>query len=192
MSIHTDQIQSSLDIFRKPDPLNLRETHWGYVVTEGTTKRNSGVAAEATMKVLSIVLMFGSIIPWVAIGGELAAGAIPLKIAHSVSIFAVGVAVYWHAGRGFKQEIHVDGTRQEFRLATRNSRNISTIRRRIPMAAIESCFLKRSKTSASMTKMLLRLKGRQFPLSIASGKEHDLLPILERLAEVVKSTRRTA
>ena len=190
MSVHADTFWNQLDIARRNEPLAVRQTHWGFIVSDRTSTQNNGAVAEAILKVLAIALLFSSIIPWIALGGGLAAGTLALKSAHTVAFFAVGVAVYWHAGRGFKQEIHVDGVRQELRLATRNSRNTSTVRRRIPMATVESCFLKRSKMSVSTTKMLLRLKGRQVPLTIASGNERDLLPILERMVELVKSTRR--
>ncbi len=189
MSVHADTFWNQLDIARRNDPLTTRDTHWGFIVSDRTSAQDSGAIAEATLKVLSIVLLFSSIIPWIALGGGLAAGTLTLKMAHTAAFFSVGLAVYWHAGRGFRQEIQVDVVRQEIRLSTRNSRNISTAKRRIPMAAIESCFLKRSKASVAMTKMLLRVKGRQMPLTIASGSERDLLPILERIFELVKSTR---
>ena len=189
MSVHADIFWNQLDIARRNEPLCVRQTHWGFIVSDRTSTQNNGAVAEATLKVLAIVLLFSSIIPWIALGGGLAAGTLALKAAHTVAFFAVGLAVYWHAGRGFLQEIQVDRVRLEIRLATRNSRNISTVRHRIPMAAVESCFLKRSKSSVSATKMLLRMKSRQFPLTIASGKERDLLPILERIVELVKSTR---
>ncbi|MGI9394139.1 MAG: hypothetical protein ACR2OY_05790 [Boseongicola sp.] len=191
MSVLTNTFWSQFDLARRNDPLAVRDTHWGFIVSDRTSMRNDGVVAEATLKILSIALLFGSIIPWITVGGDLAAVTILLKVAHSASFFTVGLAVYWYAGSGFRQEFHVDGLRQEIRLATRNSRDKSTVRHRIPMAAIESCFLKRSKASGSRTKMLLRLKGRPLPRMIASGNERDLLPILEQLVELVKSTRRT-
>ena len=190
MSVLTDTFLSQLDLVRSDEPLAVRDTHWGFIVSDRTSKNNNGAVAEATLKLLSIALLFGSIIPWITNGGNLAGVTILLKVAHTVSFFAVGLAVYRYAGRGFQLEIHVDGVRHEIWLATRNSRNKSTVRHRIPMAAVESCFLKRSKASASTTKMLLRLKGRQLPLMIASGNERDLLPILEQLVDFVKSTRR--
>jgi hypothetical protein len=189
MSVYADTFWNQIDIARRSDPLNVRQTHWGFIVSDRPSTQNNGAVAEATLKVLAIALLFSSIIPWIALGGGLAAATLALKSAHTAAFFAVGLAVYWHAGRGFRQEFHVDGVRQELRLATRNSRNISTVRHRIPMSAVESCFLKRSKTSVSATKMLLRLKGRQVPLTIASGNEGDLLPILERIVELIKSTR---
>ncbi len=189
MSVHADTFWNQLDIARKSDPLTVRQTHWGFIVSDRTSMQSNGAVAEAILKVLSIALLFSSIIPWIALGGGLAAGTLALKAAHTVAFFAVGLAVYWHAGRGFRQEIQVDRVRLEIRLATRNSRNISTVRHRIPMATVESSFLKRSKSSVSATKMLLRLKGRQVPLTIASGNERDLLPILERIVELIKSTR---
>lgn len=190
MSVHADTFWTQLEFGRRKDALNVRNTHWGFIVSDSNSLRNNGAVAEATLKILSIILLFSSIIPWIAIGAELAASAFLPRIAHSASFFAVGIAVYWHAGRGFRQEIHVDSVLQELRLVTRNSRNTSFTRKRIPMKVIESCFLKRSKASAANTTMLLRLKGRQMPQTIASGNESDLLPILERLVELVKSTRR--
>ena len=189
MTVHANTFWNQLDIARKSEPLTVRKTHWGFIVSDGTSTQNNGAFAEATLKILSIVLLFSSIIPWIAFGGGLAAGTLALKVAHTAAFFSVGLAVYWHAGRGFRQEIQVDRLKKELRLATRNSRNISTIRNRIPMVNVESCFLKRSKASAATTKMLLRMKGRQVPLTIASGNERDLLPILERMVELIKSTR---
>ncbi|MGI9390177.1 MAG: hypothetical protein ACR2O1_08990 [Boseongicola sp.] len=190
MSVHADTFWNQLDISRRNDPLSVRPTHWGIIVADRTSVKGNGAIAEAILKVLAVILMFSSIIPWISIGSEFATGSLTLKIAHTVSFFSVGLAVYWHAGRGFLQEFHADSIRQELRLATRNSRNISFARQRIPMAAVESCFLKRSKASMASTKMLLRLKGRQMPLTIASGNERDLLPVLEQVVELIKTTRR--
>jgi len=189
MSVHADTFWNQLDIARRNDPLSVRDKHWGFIVSDRTSMQNNGAFAEASLKVLSIVMLFGSTIPWIALGGGLAAGTLALKVAFTASFFMVGLAVYWHAGRGFRQEIQVDRLKKELRLATRNSRNTSTVSNRIPMVTVESCFLKRSKASAAKTKMLLRLKGRQMPLTIASGNERDLLPVLERMVDMIKSTR---
>ncbi len=190
MTVHADAFWNQLDLGRRSDRMAVRETHWGFVLTDRPSESNDGFAAEAGLKVMSVVMLFASILPWVVAGGALAETTILAKIALSAAFFFVGFAVYFHANRGFRQEAQVDGVRQEVRFVTRNSRNISSLRRKIAMSDIESCFLNRSKGGGSNAKMLLRLKSRNQPLAVASGVERDLVPALERMADIVKSTRR--
>jgi len=95
MSVLTNTFWSQLDLARGNDPLSVHDTHWGFIVLDRTSKHNNGAVAEATLKILSIALLFGSIIPWITVGGELSAVLPLVKIAHTASFFAVGLAVYW-------------------------------------------------------------------------------------------------
>ncbi len=123
---------------RRSAPLQMRETSWGYIVAEKTSGSDDGHHAEAILRVLAVFMLFSSILPWVYFGGDLANNTIAAKLALSSGFFVIGVAAYLHAGRGFKNEIQIDSERREFRLATRNSRNIASVRRTIKMNNIES------------------------------------------------------
>jgi hypothetical protein len=191
MTVHADNFWNQLDIGRRSDPLSIRETHWGLVISDAPGGTGDGHTAEAVLKVLSIGLMFCASAPWLFDTGIL--GSLPFAMAPAISsgFLVTGFAVYTHAGRGFRQEIQVDGAKRELRVARRNSRNISTIRRTIAMRDVESCFLKRSKSSGSNAQLFIRLKGQSQPLAVATGREGDLVPILERTIELVKTSRAT-
>ncbi|QMU59785.1 MAG: hypothetical protein GKR98_17335 [Boseongicola sp.] len=186
MTVHANAFYGQIETGRRSAPLQMRETSWGYIVAEKTSGSDDGHHAEAILRVLAVFMLFSSILPWVYFGGDLANNTIAAKLALSSGFFVIGVAAYLHAGRGFKNEIQIDSERREFRLATRNSRNIASVRRTIKMNNIDSCFLKRSTRRHATSQMFLRLRGRAQPIAIAAGSERELRPMLERIAYVVR------
>jgi len=185
MSAYSTSFWYGRDLAAVGEGLRLKNTAWGARLTGLTTVRTANLL-EASLKVLAIFAVLLAIALWAApVGGVLVA-----RLAITVGFLAVGMAIYQYGGRGFRQEVEFDGVRGTIRLVTRNARGTSYVRRRIPMVEAESCYLGRSKTPGAPSQLYLRLKGRVSPLAIGEGDEAELVPVLERLAEIVKSARR--
>ena len=101
------------------------------------------------------------------------------------AFLVIGFGVYTYARPGFHQEVHLDAIQGDVHFATRNSRNISNIRRRIPMTHVQSGLLKRTKSKNAPTQLHLCLKSRGPSLPIAGGEEHNRVPILEQMADLI-------
>ena len=190
MSFHADTFWSRIEPGDGVNRLSTRQTTWGLVISEVHAGRDWSAVAEGALKVISIAVIFSAIAIWAVPGGALGSAPLAAKLGMTASFFFVGFAAYQHAARGFNQEIHIDTSRREVRLATRNANGMSRVRRSIPMSNIESCFINRTKSRKGPSYMLLRLKGRQQPFAVAKGSEASLVPILERLAAIVKNSQR--
>ncbi len=190
MSIYGNAFWSQLEGSRKDNRVTTRETHWGLIIKEGNTGANSDFVAEGILKILAIMTLFASVIPWVLPGGALSDGTLMMQMSLSAAFFVTGFGIYTHAGRGFRQEFHIDGIQSEVRFATRNSRDVTTIRRRIPMMHVQSCFLKRTKSKNTPAQLHLRLKSNNQSIPIAGGDERVLVPVLEQMADLIKVTER--
>ncbi len=190
MSVYGTAFWSQLDGNPKTNPIVASETHWGLIIKNVAGGKSGGFFAEGVLKILAIVMLFGSILPWAFTSGALGQGALMTQMSLSAAFFVTGFGVYSHAGRGFRQEVHIDGIQSEVRFAARNSRDISSIRRRIPMMHVQSCFMTRTNGKTGAAQLHLRLKSSNQTLVIASGLERNLVPILKQMADLIKVTKR--
>ena len=163
----------------------VRETHWGLVIKDAETGITCDFVAEGILKTLAVAKIFAPILPWASPEGSLGDAALMAQLSLSAAFLVIGFGVDTYAGRGFRQEVHLDAIQGDVRFATRNSRNISNIRRRIPMTHVQSCFLKRSKSKNAPTHLHLCLKSRSPSLPIAGGEERNRVPILEQMADFI-------
>ncbi|MBT8459569.1 MAG: hypothetical protein KJN60_07875 [Boseongicola sp.] len=191
MSVYGNEFWSRLDSSRKTGRVEVRETHWGMIIRDADAETGRDYIAEGIMKILAVIVLFASVIPWTFSGNGLGDAAFMTQLSLSAAFFVTGFGIYAHAGRGFRQEVHLDGIQSEVRFATRNSRNISTIRRQIPMMHVQSCFLKRTKAKKASAQLHLRLKSSGQTLMIAGGDERNLVPVLEQMADLIKVTERS-
>lgn len=191
MSVYGNGFWSQLDNTKKSGRIVVRETHWGMIIRDADAENGGDYVAEGILKILSIVVLFASVLPWAFTGTGLGDATFMTQLSLSAAFFVTGFGIYAHAGRGFRQEVHLDGIQSEVRFATRNSRNISTIRRQIPMMHVQSCFLKRTKSKKASAQLHLRLKSSNQTLLIASGEERNLVPVLEQMADLIKVTERS-
>lgn len=169
----------------------VHETHWGMIIRDTDAGNRLDHLAEGLLKILAVAVLFASVLPRVLAGDGLGGTVVTTQMSLSAAFLATGIGIYVYAGRGFRREVHLDGIQREVRFATRNSRNISTIRRQIPMMHVQSCFLKRTKSKKAAAQLLLRLISSGQPFLIASGEEHNLVPVLEQMDDLIKVTERS-
>ena len=192
MSVFGNDFWSKTDDGTSKSPIKIRETHWGLIISDGRKKDCGGSFAETVLKLLAICTLFASIIPWVIETSPIGSGILMMQMSLSTAFLVTGFGVYAHAGRGFHQEVHIDGLESEVRLATRNSRGETTIRQSIPMMHIVSCFMRLTKSKKAPAELHLRLKSRNKTVPIASGQERVVVPVLEQIADLIKVTERHA
>ena len=191
MSVYGNGFWSQLDGAKKKERIVVRETHWGMIIRGAESDDTKDYLAEGVLRLLAVAVLFASVLPWVITESGLGDAVLMVQMSLSAAFFVTGFGIYAHAGRGFRQEVHLDGIQSEVRFATRNSRNISTIRRQIPMMHVQSCFLKRTKAKKASAELHLRLKSKGQTLLIAKGEERNLVPVLEQMADLIKVTERS-
>lgn len=192
MSVYGNDFWSKMDAPKGTKHVVVRETHWGLILTVGHRSENGGFLAETILKLLAICTLFAAILPWVVQTGLISNGTLLMQMSLSAAFFVTGFGIYAHAGRGFQQEVHIDGIQSEIRFATRNSHGASSIRRRVPMRHIKSCFMKLTPSKRAPAQLHLKLKSSGQPLPIAVGEERVLVPVLEQIADFIKVTERHA
>lgn len=184
MSVYGDAFWSELEGARNCGHVEVRQTHWGMIIKDAGAGTNCDHIPEGVLKILDVVA-------WDYAIGPLGNAAFMTQLCLSAAFIVTGFGIYTHAGRGFRQEVHLDGLRSEVRFATRSSRNISKVRRKIPMMHVQSCFRKRTKAKKASAELHLRLKSNGQTLRIASGDERNLVPVLEQMADLIKVTERS-
>lgn len=171
---------------RGADTLTVRDTLGGYVLSHRTSAIDTNLLAEAVLKFFGLltILMSGAL--WLMPGALFSGDVLVMKLALTAAFLSTGAALYWHADRGFHDEVHVDTVHREIRIATRNVRDRSRTRARIPMRDVESCFLRRGGGAAQLC---LRVRGRSHPLDLVRAGEPALIRLHERLSRDIQAPR---
>lgn len=164
------------------------ETHGGYRITRVRGQLDIDLLAEASLKFFAFVLILSSGLLWVLPGSLFTGEVLLMKIALTASCALTGLGLYWHAHKGFSDEVQVDTTHREMRLASRNTRGDAKVRRRIHMRDVESCFVRRSKGS-NQAQLCLRIRGEMQPLPLLTGGEIEVSRFCERIAGDLRAIR---
>lgn len=163
------------------DRVSIRETHWGFVVSDALRRLDQ---AEFFMKFLGLMVVLSS-------GGLLVFGTAEssvifwARVVLFVIVLVLAVATYIYADRGLRPALQVDPVRKEFRLGTMNRKGLFTLRELFPIAEIESVFLVRARKGSSMARLHLRPKGSRGIVFVMQASEGELTPVLERIVSAV-------
>lgn len=172
--------------------LETRQILGGYTVSERAGVLDLDAVMEGSLKFFGLAMVLSAGALWLLPGAIIAGDVLTMKLALTAAFLATGLALFWHANRGFQYEIQIDAGRREVRIATRNSRDESRTRRRIPMRDIESCFLRRSKEPNAPARLYLRLRGSPVPVALIGGPEHALGMLHQRLSRDLRPPRARA
>lgn len=167
----------------------LNETSGGYRVSPVRGGIDYELVAESTLKFFGLVMLLSAAGHWIVPAEVYAGDATLMKLSLTASFILVGLGLYWHAHRGFRDELQVDVVNRELRLATRNSRGEAHIRRRIPMRDIESSFIRRSRSLNAPSQLVVRLRGVSQPLTVLSGSERDLTALHDRIGSDLRALK---
>lgn len=183
--------------------LTISETFWGYVIRETEEGFDARALAESGMRFLGLILIVAAFAQWLLPGALLGDDVLPMKLALMFALIAFGAGIYWYGDRAYRNEVEIDTTRRELRIMGRNGRGQGKLHKRIPMAEVESAYVKRTGNSGLTAHLLFRLRGDADPMHLATGEEaelrvlharlcRDLQPAKERMERRMARETRTA
>ncbi len=165
--------------------LAMRDTHWGFTVSEKGGAMDRAGLAETSLKSLAfLAATIGGVVPLIDTS---MVEALPLvqRIGLSVGFVAVGVAVFFYALRGFRTELQVDTARKTLRIGSRNNAGGFHERRRLSVKEVESLFLQRERGRSA--RLALRVKGGIQPVRLFEGREAEMVTFLERITLAIRA-----
>ena len=137
---------------------------------------------ELAMKIVAFVCL--SIAALLLILGDLAGlAAVEARLGLSGSLGLLGFLLYVWASRGLISELHIDSTRFEIRLGSRDGHGHFHLDRVFPFDEIVSVFIRRSRNADAIVSLYVKTLSDKAPLKIVRGTERSLVPILEYIAD---------
>lgn len=161
--------------------LTIGETFWGYVIRETDKGFELRMAVEAALRFLGLIMIIAAFAQWLLPGALLDGDLLPMKLALMFGLIAFGAGFYWYGDRSYRNEVEIDTTRREMRIMGRNGRGHGKLYKRIPMAEIETTYVRRTGDADPTGHLLISLTGMDDPMHIASGDETELRVLHARL-----------
>jgi hypothetical protein len=161
--------------------LDIRDTQWGFVVTEIADGVSREALTEAAMKFGAAALLIA--------GSMFSGDVLVMKLVLTAALAGLAAILFRFADHGFVAELQVDAALREIRLCARTIRGISRVQNRIPMRDIEEVFVRPDADEPGQTELCFRVTGLAEPVRIAAGTVGDLAPVLERLTRDLRTPR---
>jgi hypothetical protein len=169
--------------------LEIRDTQWGFVVSELPGGLSRDVLVESGLKFLALVVLLAACAQWVLPGSLFSGDVIAMKLVLTAALGAVALVLFRVADRGFLPELQVDAALREIRVGSRNAHGASRVTNRIPMRDIEEFFVRPCAEEEGLTELCFRVADVPEPVRIAAGTVADLTPVLERLTRDLRTPR---
>jgi hypothetical protein len=169
--------------------LDIRDTHWGFVVTEIADGVPREALIEGAMKFGSAALLGAAAAQWLMPGSMFSGDVLVMKLVLTSALAGCAAMLFRFADRGFLPELQVDAALREIRVGARTLHGTSRVQNRIPMREIEEVFVRSDAAEPGRTELCFRVEGLAEPVRIASGTAADLAPVLERLTRDLRTPR---
>ena len=169
--------------------LDIRDTLWGFVVTEQPGGPAWDIVTEAALKFVALSVVAAGAAQWLLPGSLFAGDVLVMKLVLTVALGALALVLFRVADRGFLAELQVDAALREIRLGSRNAHGATRVMNRIPMRDIEEFFVRPASDQPGTTELCFRVAGLGEPVRIAAGTVADLAPVLERLTRDLRTPR---
>jgi hypothetical protein len=189
MTVHSDISASGSEPSACDPALEIRDTQWGFVVTEVRRGLSYDLLVEAALKFAALALVLAAMAQWLLPGSLFAGDVLLMKLALTAVLGCLAIVVFRFADRGFLAELQVDAALREIRVGVRNAQGISQVQNRISMRDIEECFVRTATGRPDVTELCFRVAGLSDPVRIAAGSVADLAPVLERLTRDLRTPR---
>ncbi len=171
-----------------PAALEIRDTRWGFVVTEVPRPGRAGELPELGLKFVAATFLVSALAQWLLPGSIFSGDVVVMKLILTFALLGAAATVFAFADRGFGAELQVDAVLREIRVCTRNAQGVAHLTDCIAMRDIEECFLRPSERPG-LTEICFRVAGHAEPVRIAAGLLTDIAPILERLTRDLRTPR---
>lgn len=137
---------------------------------------------ELSFKIVGLILLIlaaviASLGEWIFLDQNLS------RLVYSCSVALIGLYFFSWGSRGLVSELHIDTSRHEIRLGSRNSNGIFHLEKCFPFDEIISVFIRRSRNSNDLVSLSIRLISEPEPQKIMRGTERSLYPILEFISQ---------
>jgi hypothetical protein len=169
--------------------LDIRDTQWGFVVTENAPDVSREAVTEVAMKSGAALLLLAAATQWLLPGSMFSGDVLLMKLVLAAALAGMAGVLFVFADRGFIPELQVDAALREIRLCARTLRGVTRVQNRIPMREIEEVFVRPDAEEPGLTELCFRVDGVAEPVRIAAGSAGDLAPVLERLTRDLRTPR---
>jgi hypothetical protein len=169
--------------------LEIRDTQWGFVVTEPADGVSRDLLSAAALKLVAVACLVAAGAQWLLPGSIFSGDVLVMKLVLTSVLFSLAVVFLRVADRGYVAELQVDAALREIRVGSRTLSGISCIRNRIPMRDIDEVFVRPAADQPGQTELCFRVAGLSEPVRIAAGPVGDLAPVLERLTRDLRTPR---
>jgi hypothetical protein len=169
--------------------LEIRDTQWGFVVTESGHGLSHDLLAEAAMKFAAVAALIAAAAQWLMPGSMFSGDVLAMKLVLTAALAGLAGVLFRFADRGTVTELQVDAALREIRVGDRTLRGASRIRNRIPMREIAEVFVRPDSTEPGQTELCFRVTDHADPIRIASATVSELAPVLERLTRDLRTPR---
>ncbi|MGH1329704.1 MAG: hypothetical protein ACRBBK_02380 [Paracoccaceae bacterium] len=162
--------------------LHLRDTYWGYVITNDTPARRRAVLVEVVSITMGVFLLLAALGQWALPGSSSGIEMWAMKGAISVVFGIVGAVLVWYGQRGLAYEVQIDVVKREARTVLRNRRGITHVLDAVPFSQVGSAFVNRARTPFGASRLYMRLGQSQTLIELASGSESELNQLHAKLS----------
>ncbi len=146
----------------------------GYSVYEAEDRFWTERMAEAVLRIAGVLLILFGYVQWFIPASFLQGDPVLARMALSVLFMGTGVGLYLFASRGFRKVLHVDLANRSLGIARVNARHRSLLRRDMPMADIESIFVKRAEDRHELARLDVRSKSAPWTSTVLKGAQEEL------------------
>jgi hypothetical protein len=189
MTAHADIIPAGHGASVVVPALEIRDTQWGFVVSEPANGLSRETLSEAALKFTSAALLIAAAAQWLMPGSMFSGDVVVMKLVLTAALAALAAVLFRVADRGAVTELQVDAALREIRVGDRTLHGASRIRNRIPMREIEEVFVRPDSMEPGQTELCFRVTGHADPIRIASASVAELAPVLERLTRDLRTPR---
>jgi hypothetical protein len=170
-------------------PTTGRERHtlavdpapWGYIIRDAATKSLTGWLVASGGRFCGAILLMAAAGLWVMPDALLTPEVLGMKLGAMVMFTILGGYMIWAGRTCTPGEYQVDTLRREIRFGARALKGGFREKGQLPFDDITSVFLLRSKQQRHTTRLFLRVGTSREALEIATGNQHDLERLRDRM-----------
>lgn len=167
----------------------LDDTYWGYVLR---TEANPGIAIlmmQAIAGAVGILFILAALAFWLLPGAILSGDVMVLKLVASGLCLVLGGILLRYASSGAQPELHIDQSRCEVRVVTRNGRGRTRMVGRYAFEDITNVRVRPDGEDEVMGLLLLELGSPEDVILAARAPEHQLSILRRRIARDLKQSK---
>ena len=172
---------------RDPDEplLEQIEMPWGFRLRPADiSEKTTDAIIEWSLTVFGVAALLSAFAQWVLPSSFYSGDALLMKLVLTCVLGLVGGVALSVSPRGFRPEVQVDRVRHEIRFVSRNSRGRGEILATVDLDQIIGVGITRSVKTQDCHCLIYLIDGKK-PLRIATGNEHEIRDIREKMGSYV-------